>query len=332
MRHWMFAVFTLAGVCLPVSSDFALPLANLNLVEEGAGKVALGLSAAPEREQSVAPGKFGAAAPGEAAEGGDNPSNDAPGSTFSREELCALVASAAEDNALPVGFFMRLIWQESGFRLGVVSRAGAQGIAQFMPAVATSMGVRDAFDPREALPASARRLRGLREKFGNLGLAAAAYNAGPGRVLKWLGRKSRLPQETLHYVQTITGRPAEQWKMASAHETELPVPSRVPCVQVAGADAARTAEAAPVQAKTIAFTKIAEAAKALEARTKRAFALAVGPVARRLKIASVAPRKLEAKGVTLARRESGTHRVRKGNGIRVAETRPSKRGEKRRAT
>src|SRR5437016_4712979 len=159
MRHWMVAVFTLAGVCLPVSSDFALPLANLDLVEEGAGKVALGLSAAPEREQSVAPGKFGAAAPGEAAERGDNPRNDAPGSTFSREELCALVASAAEDNALPVGFFMRLIWQESGFRLGVVSRAGAQGIAQFMPAVATSMGVRDAFDPREALPASARLLR-----------------------------------------------------------------------------------------------------------------------------------------------------------------------------
>ncbi len=308
MRHWMFAVFTLAGVCLPVSSDFALPLANLKLIEAGAG------SATPE-----------------------SPSGDTASSAPSREELCAMVASAAEDNALPVGFFMRLIWQESGFKLGVVSRAGAQGIAQFMPSVATSMGVRDAFDPREALPASARLLRGLREKFGNLGLAAAAYNAGPGRVLKWLGRKSRLPQETLHYVQTITGRPAEHWKTAAAHETELPVPSRVPCVQVAGADAARTAEAAPVQAKTVTLTKIVETAKTVEvvARTKRAFALAVGPVARRLKIASVALKKLEAKVVTVARRESGAQRDhRKRAGMRVADAKPQARrsGDRRRAT
>ncbi len=307
MRHWMFAVFTLAGVCLPVSSDFALPLANLKLIEAGAG------SATPE-----------------------SPSGDTASSAPSREELCALVASAAEDNALPVGFFMRLIWQESGFKLGVVSRAGAQGIAQFMPSVASSMGVRDAFDPREALPASARLLRGLREKFGNLGLAAAAYNAGPGRVLKWLGRKSRLPQETLHYVQTITGRPAEHWKTAAAHETELPVPSRVPCVQVAGADAARTAEAAPVQAKTVTLTKIAEAAKTVEvvARTKRAFALAVGPAAPRLKIASAAPKKLEAKVITLARRGTNVRQDRKRAGVRLADAKPQARrsGDRRRAT
>ena len=118
------------------------------------------------------------------------------------------------------------------------------------------------------LPASARLLRGLREKFGNLGLAAAAYNAGPGRVVNWLAKKSRLPQETLHYVQTITGRPAEHWKTGSAQQTEVTLPSRVPCVQVAGASDA-AAEVPAVQRKTTA-RKIVDAVKRQFAKTMKA--------------------------------------------------------------
>ena len=111
----------------------------------------------------------------------------------------------------PVDYFLRLISQESGFNPNSISRAGAQGIAQFMPATASDRGLKDPFDPAEALPKSAELLNELKEHFGNLGLAAAAYNAGPERVRKWLAGESRLPQETLNYVRIVTGREAADW-------------------------------------------------------------------------------------------------------------------------
>jgi hypothetical protein len=49
------------------------------------------------------------------------------------------------------------------------------------------------------------------QRFGNLGLAAAAYNAGPKRVSDWLRKKRRLPEETRNYVKAITGQPASSW-------------------------------------------------------------------------------------------------------------------------
>ncbi|MGB8124325.1 MAG: lytic transglycosylase domain-containing protein [Pseudolabrys sp.] len=70
--------------------------------------------------------------------------------------------------------------------------------------------------PQAAIAASARLLRNLVSQFGNLGLAAAAYNAGPHRIQDWLARKGELPEETQHSVKTITGRPAENWKAAKA--------------------------------------------------------------------------------------------------------------------
>src|SRR5205807_9400614 len=51
----------------------------------------------------------------------------------------------------------------------------------------------------------------LKLQFGNLGLAAAAYNAGGGRVVQWLRRQSDLPEETRLYVAAVTGRAVEQW-------------------------------------------------------------------------------------------------------------------------
>ena len=77
-----------------------------------------------------------------------------------------------------------------------MSRAGAQGVAQFMPATARWRGLADPFDPVEAIAKSAKLLRDLRRDFGNLGLAAAAYNAGPARVRDWLAGRRGLPRET----------------------------------------------------------------------------------------------------------------------------------------
>src|ERR1043166_863270 len=136
------------------------------------------------------------------------PPADAPTST----SVCLLIESAARANDLPIEFFARLIWQESSFRadaVGPVTRSGerAQGIAQFMPGTASERGLLDPFDPVQALPKSAEFLRELADQFGNLGLAAAAYNAGPGRVREFLSARRPLPAETRHYVLAITGIP-----------------------------------------------------------------------------------------------------------------------------
>src|SRR5262245_26546962 len=149
-------------------------------------------------------------------------------SDMSREELCSTVAAAAQDEALPISFFSNLIWQESRFASDAVSAAGAQGIAQFMPKTAAAMGLDDPFDPLQALPASARLLHQLHARYGNLGLAAAAYNAGEPLVNKWL-RGGALPRETRNYVLTITGVPVEQWKGASAGAQSFPLAKRMPC-------------------------------------------------------------------------------------------------------
>ena len=138
-----------------------------------------------------------------------------------RETLCEIIATAAREHELPVKFLTRLIWQESRFRVSAVSHAGAQGIAQFMPATAAERKLRDPFNPRQALWAAAGLLRSLKQRFGNLGLAAAAYNAGPKRVSDWLGNKRRLPAETRTYVKAITGRPASSWARAQKGDLGL---------------------------------------------------------------------------------------------------------------
>jgi hypothetical protein len=115
-----------------------------------------------------------------------------------------------------------------------VSNKGAQGIAQFMPATADYRGLIDPFDPIEALKNSAAYLRDLKARFGNLGLAAAAYNAGPGRVSAWLTSHRRLPGETRNYVAIITGWTADEWASANPPKTsETTIPQGVPCTRLA---------------------------------------------------------------------------------------------------
>ncbi|HET9904964.1 MAG TPA: lytic transglycosylase domain-containing protein [Xanthobacteraceae bacterium] len=139
-----------------------------------------------------------------------------------RARWAEAVARAAKAYGIPEAFLARLLDQESGFDPTSVSRAGALGIAQFMPGTAVRVGLRDPFDPAEAIPAAAAHLRMLLARFGNLGLAAAAYNAGAQRVADWLAGRSALPDETVHYVRAVTGRPVTEWAPARA---ALDVPS-----------------------------------------------------------------------------------------------------------
>jgi hypothetical protein len=147
----------------------------------------------------------------------------------SLDDLCYALLNSAQDNALPVPFLANLIWQESRLQNDAVSPAGALGIAQFMPETAAQSGLDDPFDPLKAIPASARLLRELRQQFGNLGFAAAAYNAGPRRVVEWLRRHHRLPRETRDYVARITGRSTEQWRKTPPSDGTLAFARRLPC-------------------------------------------------------------------------------------------------------
>jgi hypothetical protein len=136
------------------------------------------------------------------------------------QALCRMIEGAARSHNLPVDFFTRLIWQESSFRPHVTSGAGAQGVAQFMPGTAAERRLSDPYDPEQAIPKSAELLADLRGRFGNIGLAAAAYNGGPGRVDAWLAGRGSLPVETRNYVSVITGRTADAWADEARSETQ----------------------------------------------------------------------------------------------------------------
>jgi len=142
-----------------------------------------------------------------------------------RESVCMMIESAARAQNLPLEFFARVIWQESRFQPNIVgprTRSGerAQGIAQFMPRTAAERGLFDPFDPVQALPKSAEFLRELANQFGNLGLAAAAYNAGPGRLREFLSAHRPLPAETRNYVLAITGISVDEWARSGKREPE----------------------------------------------------------------------------------------------------------------
>ncbi|WP_047309177.1 lytic transglycosylase domain-containing protein [Rhodopseudomonas palustris] len=144
---------------------------------------------------------------------------DKPTDPGTRESICLMIESAAKAHDLPLEFFARVIWQESRFQpdaVGPVTRSGkrAQGIAQFMPGTASERRLLDPFDPVQALPKSAEFLKELRDQFGNLGLAAAAYNAGPRRVQEWLAGTGGMPLQTRDYVFAITGSSVEDWAKA----------------------------------------------------------------------------------------------------------------------
>lgn len=160
-----------------------------------------------------------------------------------RGEICRMIEQAAAAHGLPPSYLTRLIWRESSFRSHVVSPAGAQGIAQFMPGTAIERGLVDPFDPEQAIPKAAEFLAELRGRFGNLGLAAAAYNGGPQRVTNWLAGSGGLPFETQVYVEIVTRHQAEDWRDAAAAaklEAEFAKPAT--CLATAEAINAREPE------------------------------------------------------------------------------------------
>jgi hypothetical protein len=105
-----------------------------------------------------------------------------------------------------------------------------------MPKTAEWVGLSDPFDTADAINKSAALLQSLRQQFGNLGLAAAAYNAGPKRVSDWLARRRGLPSETLAYVRIVTGHQASEWSTPIINSAAAPggpeLPTAIPCTEI----------------------------------------------------------------------------------------------------
>ena len=113
-----------------------------------------------------------------------------------------IIAEAARVYDMDANLIHAVMQAESAFHPYAVSRAGAEGLMQLMPELSDEMGVGDAFDPRENIMGGVRYLKRLLDYHdGNLDLALASYNAGPGNVERYGG----VPpfRETRHYVKTI---------------------------------------------------------------------------------------------------------------------------------
>jgi hypothetical protein len=112
-----------------------------------------------------------------------------------------LFTAASRKYGVPAALLSAVAKQESGYDPSAVSAAGAQGLMQLMPATAKGLGVQNTFDPVQSVDGAARMLRDLSRRFGSTDLALAAYNAGPGAVLKYDG----IPPypETQRYVRSV---------------------------------------------------------------------------------------------------------------------------------
>ena len=114
----------------------------------------------------------------------------------------AEIAAAAREHGVDESIVRAIIHAESAFNPNALSRVGAQGLMQLMPGTAREVGVSDAFDPVQNIGGGVRYLAMLLKRFnGNLTLAAAGYNAGPGAVAKYGGVPPY--SETRRYVERV---------------------------------------------------------------------------------------------------------------------------------
>lgn len=118
-----------------------------------------------------------------------------------RVRVLAFIRAAEMRHALPRGLLEALVEVESGYQPFVVSRAGAMGLAQLMPATAKALGVLNPFDASANVEGGARFLRAMLDRFGSVSLALAAYNAGPVAVLRSRGIPAN--SETPAYIRKV---------------------------------------------------------------------------------------------------------------------------------
>lgn len=118
-------------------------------------------------------------------------------------DLKALVHAVAARHGLDPHLVELVVWHESGFNPVAISRTGAMGLMQLMPGTAAGLGVTDPFDPVQNVSGGVRYLAAQLNRFGDVALALAAYNAGPGAVERYGGVPPYA--ETMNYVDSILG-------------------------------------------------------------------------------------------------------------------------------
>jgi len=138
-----------------------------------------------------------------------------------------LIQTASQKYGVDADLLFSVIAAESNFNSKAVSRRGARGLMQLLPATATRLGVKDSFDPAQNIDAGTRYLRDLMARYqGDLVLTLAAYNAGPGAVERY----GRVPpyNETVSYVRAIRKTYAQRKLQADARNPETKPAAKTP--------------------------------------------------------------------------------------------------------
>lgn len=141
-----------------------------------------------------------------------------------RTDYEAYFQAASDTYQVPVNLLKAVAKAESDFTPDAVSHCGAQGIMQLMPATARSLGVANAFDPAQNIMGGAKFLRQLLDRFdGNVTLALAGYNAGPGAVQKYGGVPPY--KETQNYVTKVLGYAGSDISIPASPGSSVPAAS-----------------------------------------------------------------------------------------------------------